>query len=1446
MRKIAAFKTTGMQRDLAASSFKPDFAYENKNIRISSTNDSTGLSLINEKGTKKVGEIIEGYPIGQAVIDNNLILFVEEGDTEDIKIEDEEIDVLDTSDDIAINDIETYEGDKIYQFSFDENNNLKSKVLFNGDLGFNHKYPIETLVSYESDILKKVYWTDGLNQPRVINISSDKITKSSYQFDFVRKLNLNENIEIIKNNTGGKFSAGVIQYAFQYYNKYGVASNIFYVSQLEYLADNRGVSPEQSSSCSFTIRVTNLDTSFDYLRVYSIVRTSIDTEPTVKIVTDLAINDEVIFTDNGNMGSIEDPTTLLYYSIQDISAYTMAQKDNTLFLGNINLKTDVISDEVKQYIRKNTLLKFVYKQTTYEDVSDYCKYKGILDKPASQVSTFKYGETYRIGVQFQYDKGFYSEVVYLGDIYNDIRPKVEDNTIYTSQIVCILPDKIALNYIRARLVMVPPSNTDRSIICQGILSPTVFNLGNRINNMPFAQSSWIMRSAGNHNKALAPNSSKDCEVQCMVNSNSIYVSDGDSTNKGTYTLTYKYKVEERSIDNTGGVETSYLSYFKLESSDGNIIVEYPYDSRTYESCKSILSSYIVENKIPKEEEWFTGDKDNPVDKTITLEGTEIVFSVGIADKIENARNNFYIDNSIVTFHSPDIESNYYRLHDKKVKLRILGYYKMDNKFARYSITSSTGLRDSSCKGKLQADFDELFSQALWQDWVTWNTDGDSDADKENTKRGDQNNYIFAIYMWNKGGLTDSITAGGVTRTSQLKRKVISNTRWSTQINYLNEPWEAYIEGNSTRTGISNTKVFNDTEVTNYILGSSVNSNNDPINYYGVVDDIINFENNESTYEDGYPVMGIRGNSVTAIDNPYTTVVNKDGEVYSKESISMRYKSSPHVVFNFNDTNDGLTRTLPGIQVNSNATSTLWAKDKSNIKKLYFQDPEDPLVEKQDNKINFSGEGVYFIGELYTEVNNQYGGAAIDEDGNLNEKVIVNNQWIPIGDLSSAITLIGNSGDTYYQRWDCLKTFSYSNDDLNSVVDITSFMVESRINLDGRYDNNRGQKNNLEVSNINFNIFNDVYSQLNNFFNYRNTELKLNYFPNQITWSKTKVNGDEIDAWANLTLASVLDMDGDKGEVRSIKNFNNKLIAFQDTGISEILYNESMQMTTTDGVPVEIANSGKVTGKRYITTKIGCANKWSICETPSGIYFIDDYTKGIYVYANEAPLNISDKFGFHSWINKTSKGINIWNPIDFDGFVTYYDKVNGDVFFITKDECLAFSELLSQFTSFYSYENTPYFSNLKDRGILFNIEAGTSDYYPWLLNEGDYNMFFGKYQPFYTTVVVNDENTKAQQDKIFDNLEFTSDSWKDDTLLNSTFDTLTVWNEYQKGVSKLNNIKNKPSSLKQKFRVWRTFIPRDDKYKMDRMRNPWLYLKLSMEKSNTNKTILHHLAVSYLE
>ena len=62
------------------------------------------------------------------------------------------------------------------------------------------------------------------------------------------------------------------------------------------------------------------------------------------------------------------------------------------------------------------------------------------------------------------------------------------------------------------------------------------------------------------------------------------------------------------------------------------------------------------------------------------------------------------------------------------------------------------------------------------------------------------------------------------------------------------------------------------------------------------------------------------------------------------------------------------------------------------------------------------------------------------------------------------------------------------------------MCETRVNIDGRYDRNRGQLSNFAMTPQNFNKVNEVYSQPNNFFTYRyvnTSKLNLNKFNNNV-------------------------------------------------------------------------------------------------------------------------------------------------------------------------------------------------------------------------------------------------------------------------------------------------------------------------------------------------------------
>lgn len=50
--KRTQLQPKGMSQDLSISKFNPEFSYENRNIRITSREDSSLLSITNERGNK--------------------------------------------------------------------------------------------------------------------------------------------------------------------------------------------------------------------------------------------------------------------------------------------------------------------------------------------------------------------------------------------------------------------------------------------------------------------------------------------------------------------------------------------------------------------------------------------------------------------------------------------------------------------------------------------------------------------------------------------------------------------------------------------------------------------------------------------------------------------------------------------------------------------------------------------------------------------------------------------------------------------------------------------------------------------------------------------------------------------------------------------------------------------------------------------------------------------------------------------------------------------------------------------------------------------------------------------------------------------------------------------------------------------------------------------------
>ena len=1596
-RKRSVHIPKGMTKDVSDSKLGSEYYIDALNIRLTAQDDNTLMSITNAKGNKQItlDSAILGSYLGHAVLNSYIVIF-------------------------TVNDSTGY----IYRI--DTENNYHTVLLAYGPFGFDTDHPIETLPMYEKEDVQKIYWIDGKNQPRFINIAdkiksgiivprtSATVPSSKTAFDFVATMALNEKVTVTRNEaTIGTISAGAIQYALTYYNLYGQETNIFHQSSLNYISyNNRGASPEDTTvSASFTLKLENLDSNFEFVRIYAIHRTSLNAVPTVRRVVDLpVVNYPITFTDDGSAGELVDPTIMLFVGGKTIIPQAMSHKDNTLFFGNYQEQGSIVSSAIKS-LCKNAPISFSRsKSLEMAKEAGYYSYKSSLTKSLDKISTFKYLEWYRFGIQAQKATGEWSEPIYIKDLKNELPINYSGNNVLLVEAKSILPESVknalkAEGYVNVRPLVVYPTLTDRECICQGVVNPTVFNVEDRNTNSPWCQSSWFFRpnSPIQITSGGSPVTPSYKSVYCL---HIIEYDRSYNPKAGDYIWVDFYRIDPgytarcrlkvlgitTNVERTGGYghdnyamlaveiddpntytfsdlisdNSAYTRYLKVYNRDDNnaVIGEALYSSG---GVLGIISSSVLESVLPATGSsaimswnpqwswtsdsytWSTnlaliknnsettqfylqakfkvtsstedavlgtipefrhwqplasakkrngeiqcnfvstgnlktswtsmGNNDtqryaaNFIEKVISINPKSTDSSLNNDSYVDQFSDMFFVDQSVVTFHSPDIEfdTNTRSIDNSLLKMRIVGYVPITATISDVDIqTSSIQLNYRNTTALPRGFWHETVGNTGYYGigslnaapmWYDDEYHGNKDEGGENKK---QYTTAFMTYPWHRNGSLNNQNAKDSNnyRSAVLKRKIMSNLRFSYKSYYL--------EGDTTIASMSNTQynlsgisLFDSNEIINSrINGNLTDSKN--INYYGNVDKIVSssrvFRIDSSHQVTGYPIFKTSrfqaGASLTGYHNAYTlSSVNEitdhaeEGDVsstqkqqrFGSDPVSIKYKSTPHAVLALQG--DSSYKILPTAKYNGIALNTV--SGTTPFWSTTYQDVKQSVL-----PINMNYGWLWLV-ELYNDnVQNRFGGTS--------DNAIENNTWLPCGQpvsiddaADSTKGIKWTEGDTFFQRYDCLKTYPFTNEDTNSVVDILSFMVETRVNIDGRYDRNRGQNSNLQMSPINFNLLNHVYSQNNNFFSYRTldkTLFNVDTYKNYITWTKKKTPGEEVDTWTNITLANVLDLDGDKGNITALKRFNNSLFAFQDKAFSQILYNENTQLSTTAGVPIEIANSGKVDGKRYVSETVGCANKWSIIESPYGLYFMNSNNASINLY-NGQLLDLTSKYGFNSWarklINKES-----WKP-SFNTFRTFYDRNSKDVYFVNKDIALDFSETMNQFTSFISYENTPAMFNVANKfyafknGQLYEQEAG------------DYGVFFGVCKPYHITFI---DNQDYVHDKIYTNLEFRAvvDPDMSNNAFNLPFDKLTANTDYQSGTVDFkpqqgNTYKSYPS-LVRKFRIWRADIPRavwttaGGIRKQDRMRNPWIYLKLEKTAFNNlskqNKIEMHDLIIDY--
>ena len=1449
--KEIKYKPIGMSRDLSISAANPKYAYTINNMRIINNDETGDLSLINEKGTM-MEEQEDGTILGVVEAVDTVVFFIKN--------------VYTGKDSIKI-----YDGNGV-------------STLYEGNLNFDIEHPIEGIFNFETDNTQKVYWIDGINPLRTINIVEEQNIKDDWidnSFDVDQEVQTLEktHVTIQKIEAGnGSFPGGTVQYFITYLNSNGIESPIAYISPKYYTSKNGGdaLSSEEICSNTFTIKVENVNTHFQYINLYSVITSGYYSRE-AKLVQSIKIDknkDYIILIDNNTEGETINLSDLLFKTNTGIVPNAIGVKQNTLFLGNYKLQQK--NYDIEEEDRENLKLALNHLLTIEET---YIPYPSIIEnnlypydsynekRNSNEIKHFKGGEYYRLGIIFKDAKGNTSCPIFIQDIKMDKYPIIVEDEgqevgthvfrarLYQEpQIAGFLQEIMdKYNYTTIVPVVVYPSINERTVLCQGVLNPAVCSYEERQNvSGNFASSSWFFRP-----------------IQ-LKQMNTLIA----STDSGPVEFRHMFGIASSAYNSNAAI-----------MDEGK---EYP--------CENITGA-----------------------EKYSLLGVSMPYTV---------------DNTILTLNSPDLElsEELDNFDFTNCKCRIVGYIPIDSRRSYHTMAANHALDfQDNIKTYFNTDGYNKASQHITGSKFRLNL-GSAHYVDSNNPLPSPGLYIYEdvnIYPWNNSILHKKYTEEDIEKIVDnkygsgyviyesypveqgvLKYNRTSNLLISSRTRYLNHPvdfynedrGEAYIEeGNTiiyTHNGITTPILFNSKEnIPIYIPhpnGKDIN-----VLYSGNVDRIINSDVLESSEDltchiqyksTKHLVFGIKYSRDEdylfqvhqILPTPFviSTVANNEKQVANSVedyAVSNFWNQEDYVTYrqdlyhktmyqSNNEVYDGYDWGWFNYYTSYERTDSWYANGivQDAIELLdytgnpYYNYATGVMSSFPQNgsfDYNLKDMGILWLGEIHKDIpeNQRFGGNT--EEAFLNNKWYIAGPEIAAKNLTSGLGIIEwLEGDTYFQRYDTLKTYSGSTENKNNVTEILSFFCESRVNPDSRYDNNRNKQDNTPMTPQNFNLVNPAYSLQYNFTDIISYSIIPEYisentnFPSDIVWSLSKKTGERIDTWTKINTVSSISLNSSYGKINAIKNINDSLLVFQDKGISNVLYNENVQIASTTGIPIEIANSGKVDGYRILSNQYGCVNKWSIQNTKKGLYFIDDYTKNI-VFFNGQFKSLSREKGFNSWIrnyiDNAPQAFTQTTQSKFGNIITHYDKITDDVYFTTDTESLNFSEVLDEFQSFLSYDRTCALVNLKGKSYLLkNIYDNYTNNYHYEIHkmyEGDYNNLLNTQCSYGIEILVNPEPT---EDKVFNTLEFRADTWSAGSLTNDTFDYLAAETEYQHGTSILQNKQGYPSNLKKKFRIWRANIPRDDSNKRDRIRNTWAKIKLYKYNFQKEKTVLHDVQVNY--
>lgn len=443
--------------------------------------------------------------------------------------------------------------------------------------------------------------------------------------------------------------------------------------------------------------------------------------------------------------------------------------------------------------------------------------------------------------------------------------------------------------------------------------------------------------------------------------------------------------------------------------------------------------------------------------------------------------------------------------------------------------------------------------------------------------------------------------------------------------------------------------------------------------------------------------------------------------------------------------------------------------------------------------------------------------------------------------------INSPGDTFIGEFKFMRIGKSDSSILNiqvpQITEIVSIPIETTVDLKNRSDLSIFEWNNtFQPTNTEYTKYNTVYSQTSNilintgegaFFN------EINQFDTRVYTSKLKLPGEFIDSWTDLLINESTDLDGKYGPINNLINFNDILYTFQDEAIAQLSINPNIIIQGSDSVSIELGTGDIFHDYNYITTTSGSINKWGIMPTERGIYYYDALNKGVGRVPDMTSIFLSDVKGMHTFFNNNFdyNSLKIDNPLLGTGVIFGYDNYNNDIYITALQGDLSFTRIFNESVDEFIDKKLYYPSGYIYKGeklLLYNSDS-TKLYEQF---KGEYNTYFDEHYSSYIILMLNPD---SDYDCVFDNIQYNSELYLNDIdQPDKTLTHIRAYSEYQDSGS-IPLIVGRDKNLRRKFRTWKADIPREGR---NRIRNPWIFLKLELDTESNAKFILHDIIVDY--